>query len=187
MLKVILAILGIAATLIIPSQDLTTLGKLFQICFIFLLIFVFSGGALFSCFGWMVASMLTILTERVMKQSNSNCSDWEKMFVRWRHLYLSISRLVDKMNECYGSLLLFLITSSFVLTINSSFKIMRNVNDEGLGYNCFIHSFLLIFPLCCFGLRSPSYPRISKLFQKLFSNLILIMLCFFYRLGNLFE
>jgi hypothetical protein len=146
--------------------------KLSQICFTFLLIFVFSGGALFSCFGWMVASMLTILAERVMEQSNSNCSgcDWGKMFARWRHLYLSISRLADKMNECYGSLLLFLITSSFVITINSSFKIMRIVNDEGLGYNCFIHSFYLIIQFSHFAVLAYVPHRIRESVSYFSSN-----------------
>jgi hypothetical protein len=148
-------------TIIMSTQNLTKVDKLFQICFTFLLIFVFSGGALFSCFGWMVASMLTILAERVMEQSNSNCSDWEKMFVRWRHLYLKISRLVDKMNECYGFLLLFLITSSFVMTINSSFIIMRDVN-EGIDYNCVIHSFFLIIQFSHFAVLAYVPHRIRE-------------------------
>lgn len=144
------------------SQDLAIVEKLFQMFFTFLLMFVFSGGAFFSCFGWMVASMLTILTERVMKQSNSNCSDWEKMFVRWRHLYLKISRLVDKMNECYGFLLLFLITSSFVVTINSSFIIMRDVNDKGIDYNCVVHSFFLIIQFSHFAVLAYVPHRIRE-------------------------
>jgi hypothetical protein len=106
--------------------------------------------------------MLTILAERVMEQSNANCSDWEKMFVRWRHLYLSISRLVDKMNECYGFLLLFLITSSFVMTINSSFIIMRDVNDEGIDYNCVIHSFFLIIQFSHFAVLAYVPHRIRE-------------------------
>ncbi len=164
LLKVILAIIGIAVTIIMSSQDLTIADKLFQVFFTFLLIFVFSGGALFSCFGWMVASMLTILAERVMEQSSSNCSrcDWEKMFVGWRHLYLSSSRLVDKMNECYGSLLLLLISSSFVMTINSSFTIMRKVNDEGLGYNCFSRSFVLIIQFSHFAVLAYVPHRIRE-------------------------
>ncbi|EFX71502.1 hypothetical protein DAPPUDRAFT_346842 [Daphnia pulex] len=164
LIAVILAILGIAVTIIMSTQNQTKVDTLFQICFTFLLIFVFSGGALFSCFGWMVASMLTILAERVVEQSNSNCSgcDWEKTFVRWRHLYLKISRLVDKMNECYGFLLLFLITSSFVVTINSSFIIMRDVNDEGIDYNCFIHSFFLIIQFSHFAVLAYVPHRIRE-------------------------
>ena len=119
------------------------------------LVFVFSGGALFSCLGWMTASMMTILAERVIKQmNNSNCSDgdWEKMLVTWRNQYFRISRLVDKMDQCYGSLLLVLITGSFVMVINSSFQVMRHVSDVGLTYNNFIHVLVLMIQFSNFAI-----------------------------------
>jgi hypothetical protein len=129
--------------------------KLFQMFYPLFLVFVFSGGALFSCLGWMTASMMTILAERVIKQmNNSNCSDgdWEKMLVTWRNQYFRISRLVDKMDQCYGSLLLVLITASFVMVINSSFKIMRDVSDVGLISNSLIHVLVLIIQFSHFAI-----------------------------------
>ena len=127
----------------------------FQIFYPLFLVFVFSGGALFSCLGWMTASMMTILAERVIKQmNNSNCSDgdWEKMLVTWRNQYFRISRLVDKMDQCFGSLLLVLITGSFVMVINSSFQVMRHVSDVGLTYNSFINVLVLMIQFSNFAI-----------------------------------
>jgi hypothetical protein len=156
--------------------------KLFQIFYPLFLVFVFSGGALFSCLGWMTASMMTILAERVIKQmNNSNCSDgdWEKMLVTWRNQYFRISRLVDKMDQCYGSLLLVLITASFVMVINSSFKIMRDVSDVGLISNSLIHVLVLIIQFSHFAILAyvpyriresvrfyPHYPDYSNLIMS---------------------
>jgi hypothetical protein len=160
--------MGTTVKTISSSQDLPIEEKLFQMFFPLFLVFVFSGGVLFSCLGWMTSSMLTILAERVIKQmNNSNCNsdNWEKLLVTWRNQYFRISRLGDKMDQCYGSLLLVLITASFVMVINSSFKIMRDVSDVDLISNSLIHVLVLIiqFSFCYFGLRSLSHSRIGKI------------------------
>ena len=142
------------------------------------LVFVFSGGALFSCLGWMTSSMLTILAERVIKQMNGD-GDWEKLLATWRNQYFRISRLVEKMDQCYGSLLLVLITASFVMVINSSFKIMRDVSDVGLISNSLIHVLVLIIQFSHFAILAyvpyriresvrfyPHYPDYSNLIMS---------------------
>jgi hypothetical protein len=141
--------------------------KLFQMFYPLFLVFVFSGGALFSCLGWMTASMLTILAERVIKQmNNSNCSDgdWEKMLATWRNQYFRISRLVDKMDQCFGSLLLVLITGSFVMVINSSFQVMRHVSDAG-----FIHVLVLMIQFSNFAILAYVPYRIRESVRSLIS------------------
>ena len=153
--QIILFIMGTTVKIISSSQDLPIEEKLFQMFFPLFLVFVFSGGVLFSCLGWMTSSMLTVLAERVIKQmnnSNFNSDNWEKMLVTCRNQYFRISRLVDKMDKCFGSLLLVLITGSFVMVINSSFQVMRHVSDVGLTYNSFIHVLVLMIQFSNFAI-----------------------------------
>jgi hypothetical protein len=148
---------------LMSSQDVSIMDSLLTVFYPFLLIFIFSGGALFSCLGWMTASMLTIVAERVIKQNSCNsCGDWEKKLVTWKKQYLKISRLVDKMNQCYGSLLLVLIASTFVVLIGSSFNIMRRVSDKGLSYSIFTHVLLWIIQFSHFAVLAYVPHRIRE-------------------------
>lgn len=101
----------------------------------FCLLFVFSGGTLFSCLGWMASNMLDILGQQVHRANNrptsqeerDNC--WIKRLDIWRHQHHVISQFVDEMNYCYGPLLLVLITSGFVQMIVLCYNTMLNVGS----------------------------------------------------------
>lgn len=102
----------------------------------FCLLFVFSGGALFSSLGWMASSMLDILTQQVYRENSNSSSqkeekeNWVKRIDTWRHKHHLISSFVDEINCCYGPLLLVLITSAFVQMITFSYETMRNITDS---------------------------------------------------------
>ncbi|XP_046450231.1 uncharacterized protein LOC124198440 [Daphnia pulex] len=109
----------------------------------FCLLFVFSGGALFSSLGWMVSNMLDILARQVHQANRKNTEiNWTKRINTWRRQYFMISQLVDEISRCNGPLLLTLIATGFVQMIVFSYNIMQNVIDN--CHVCIVNQFLLL-------------------------------------------
>ncbi|XP_046636993.1 uncharacterized protein LOC124315386 isoform X2 [Daphnia pulicaria] len=108
----------------------------------FCLLFVFSGGALFSSLGWMASNMLDILARQVHQTTSEKTElNWTQRIDTWRRQYHLISQFVDEISHCYGPLVLTLITSGFVVMIDLSYNIMQYVIDN--CHDCIVNHILL--------------------------------------------
>ncbi|KAK4025226.1 hypothetical protein OUZ56_014301 [Daphnia magna] len=140
----VLVVIAIVVTLIILPIDMPIMTKVSELLQPTLVLYVFSGAAMFSCVGWITSDMFMILAEKVMQQLNKSCkfnqTDWSRRLDSWRHQHYTMLQLVDKINNCYSGLLLVLIASSFVRMINTSFLIMR----RDLNLNILLHLSVLI-------------------------------------------
>jgi hypothetical protein len=108
----------------------------------FCLLFVYSGGALFSSLGWMASNMLDILARQVHQTTSEKTEiNWTQRIDTWRRQYHLISQFVDEISHCYGPLVLTLITSGFVVMIDLSYNIMLYVIDN--CHDCIVNHILL--------------------------------------------
>lgn len=143
-----------------------------------LVLYVFSGAAMFSCVGWITSDMFMILAEKVTQQLNKSCkfnqTDWSRRLDSWRHQHYTMLQLVDKINNCYGGLLLVLIASSFVMMINRSFLIMR----RDLNLNILLHLSILIIEFGHFTMLIYVPHRIRESASFLFSFFFLLFSVF---------
>ncbi|KAI9562555.1 hypothetical protein GHT06_010008 [Daphnia sinensis] len=127
----VLVVITVVMTLMVVPSDMPIMTKVGELLQPTLVMYLFSGGVLFSCIGWITSEMFVILAEKVTQQLNKSCTcnqtDWSRRLDSWRHQHHTLLKLVDKINNCYSGLLLVLIAASFVMMINSSFVIMRRL------------------------------------------------------------
>ena len=114
------------------------IDKLFYTFSQFLYIYVFSGSTLFCCFGWMASEMLTIVTNRIETAEQQSIKgsgkvNWISLIDTWKHTHYRISQLVDTINYLSGPTLLTVIAFCFILTINTSFNIMKAARKSNVG------------------------------------------------------
>ncbi len=137
------------------NKDSSISHKLLLVSYPLFYIYLFSGSVLFCCLGRMASEMLIILTKRVeaMKQlsKKGGIVNWNFSIDTWKHQLYRISQLVDNINQFFGPLLLLFITFCFILIINSSFNIMKNVRESNVSGGL-VNLFGLSIGFSCFAL-----------------------------------
>lgn len=140
------------------NNDSSTSEKLFNVSYPLLYIYVFSGSILFFCLICMATEMFTIITKRVdaLDQQitiKNGCNvNWNSSIDIWKHQHCTISQLVDNINHFCGSQLLLIIAFCFILTINSSFSILKCVRNGNSSVCIMLNLFGLAIGLYCFAL-----------------------------------
>lgn len=87
--------------------------------------YAFSSYTFIICLTFMAAIMLRVLSQRITGNDIREID-------QWRLCYWLITGLIDKINHCFGFVLLILITSAFIRMINNSFFIISAFrNQEG--------------------------------------------------------
>ncbi len=97
-------------------------------------IYLFCGIFLFGSVGWIAYSMLNILRNRIQeddevnnkqRQPNLPSEVWRFRLAAWKAQYYWIGEFVHGINNCFGSLLLLVITGYFVRMVNNSFILLN--------------------------------------------------------------
>lgn len=120
-----------------PDHEMPLLWKTLIIFQSLTTFYMFSGGVMFCCLGWMATIQFKILAVRIKQEAGclNKVDDWKNKIETWRlHIYL-ISELVDKTSHIFGPFLFVLVTYSFVIMINSSFMIFTNILEEQFRKN----------------------------------------------------
>ncbi len=140
------------------DNDSSISDKLFYVSYPFLYIYVFSGSILFFCLVCMASEMFTIITKRVdaLDQQtiikNGCYMNWNSSIDIWKHQHCTISQLVGNINSFCGSQLLLIIAFCFILTINSSFSILKFVRTGNSSVGVMLNLFGLAIGFYCFAL-----------------------------------
>ena len=127
--------IGIAMPTIIANEFPIWERLVFLFGLFFSFLYPLSASILVWCLSRMVSTMLGTLgnnNETVTSEIKMTANHWKVCLIQWRHSYQVISDLVDKINQCFGPVLMIMIVTSFVRFINEFFFILTNVGQEKL-------------------------------------------------------
>ena len=92
-----------------------------------------SGSILFCCLGQCIKLMLKYLKRRIESEMVSS-----PIMADWKYNYALISRLVDRLNECFGFVLLVTISSLFIRIINNTFLSLLDYGMKGVSISALL-------------------------------------------------
>lgn len=117
-----------------------------------LIIYMFSGGISFCCFGYMISHQISLLARRVAEAHYNPKTNWNDFLDQCKYQYYHMTQLVMAVNKFHGLVVFVLIAHGFVSMINGSFQIVvilfsRNINKTSLT----IYITFLVIRLCLFA------------------------------------
>ncbi len=131
---------SIACFNLIPFWLLTNHSTLQKAAFSFshlgMIMYAFSSVTLFACLSQYLGGLLRILSNKVRywktdSSSNGNSSHrnyredkFRNTLETWKSHYLLMQRLIEKLNDVFGCVLLIVIASTFLRLLNNSFKML---------------------------------------------------------------
>lgn len=103
----------------------------------FEMVYPISGYVLFICFGYFSILMLETLTDHISH---------DKKGIEWcKRCYLLIGQWIDQLNQCFGFILLILITGGFIRMISTSFFLVSNFKrSNDFSMDSFIQIWVLV-------------------------------------------
>jgi hypothetical protein len=123
-----------------------------------LILYILLAVLLFTCFGWMAATMLQMVGKEIELiqengQLHENCDGPVDVLISKcsRHYFVTID-FVHQFNRCFGCLLLVLIAPAFIRIINASFQLMINLKDGHWTMDMIVQLMILLVHCVLFTL-----------------------------------
>lgn len=90
---------------------------------------------------WMAYAMLDIFTRMVVDYCNlakdekpKKLKNWRRLLIHWKWRYFLVVEWIESINQCFGWVLLLVITCFFILMINYSYILLVSVRRCNRGH-----------------------------------------------------